>query len=415
MVMVSTRMGRTTPKTRDLGLNMSDFEDEVVPQVPASKQVLRHINAYMEHHKLTWDWNGAIVQPSGDKFDLETLADRIWVQRNFGFAKPRYVAALKGERDKAQAEMRQALRDSIIEMPLQSDGALRFAVRAVVEPETDEDTFEYYVQAVSQLIWNIKRRILGKPTNWEIFLMLYSETNGSGKSSWMRAFGAILKDWLVTDGDFDLFKDQFSKRAFTDYYLIIFDEMSRGDPKLLGSIKNMITKDTVANRAMYSDTLQNKPRTATLMGASNKPITEHIEDSGMRRWVQMNFIEAPLVDGQGHSVLMREIDWAGVWAGVDANAESPYARNAELFRRHQRHLETRGSPEFLAIIAKVLMVTNDETDVVTLSDVWDKYKQVAELVGYAGYKTFCRDMSLYFHMYKVRRNFGNIFHSLKII
>ena len=299
------------------------------------------VRAYIKLRNVKLMFGGRFRVTNAEEFGVEAMAERMWHDCSYRFTQRQYAAALKKLYSEMINKLYQDVRKKIIEVPKpETEAALHQAVRAIISPNATEDQFEYYVQAIKQMIWQVKQKFMKRESKWDIFIVLYSKNGATGKSTWVHNFGRHLESYFMEDADFDLFMDKFRKGSLNKYYLAFIDEMQSADNRELRAIKNTVTKSKVQGRGMHSETEYMLDRNVSFIAASNKRITDDIQDESMRRWVEIECSETRIVEDQERLDSFNAVDWPSVWACVDVDDPSPYGEHLELFARHQAQLET---------------------------------------------------------------------------
>src|SRR6476659_995778 len=101
-----------------------------------------------------------------------------------------------------------------------------------------------------QLIWQVKRKLRGEKTYWELMPVLVGP-QGTGKSSAVAKLGAPLSLLFMEDADFSLFSDSFRLSTLNRFYLVRLDEMGRAKSTDIERVKQRITAHMIQGRAMH--------------------------------------------------------------------------------------------------------------------------------------------------------------------
>ena len=201
----------------------------------------------------------------------------------------------------------------------------------------DPTLFAYYETAIRQLIWQVKRRLRGERTYWEIMPVLIS-AQGTGKSSAVEKLGGPLDILFMADADFTLFEDKFRLRQLGRAYLVRLDEMGKASRTDMEAVKRTITQQEVQGRGMRSESERVIQRNASFIGTSNHSLSQLFHDStGMRRFVEIRCRDDRYTEEWGKAI--RAIDYNLLWqceSGLDER--SPYQANEDLMRKFQETL-----------------------------------------------------------------------------
>lgn len=249
-------------------------------------------------------------------------------------------------------------------------------VELMAHPTTDPDRKRYYVAALRQLIWQVKRKLRGLGTSWEIMVCLFSK-QGSGKSSVVNKFCAPLGMLYLAADDFSLFTDKFRIKDFGKYYLINLDEMGYAKRTDVDAVKRVITAKVLQARAMRSEEEHRVERNSSFIGTTNRPVASMIKDSsGMRRFVEMRCRDDAYNEEFGRK--MRAIDFKLLWQceSGERDTEPPAYHAKELFSKYQAELRTPSNFELFA--EHCLEVTDIETDKVSNKTLHNAYKEFCD-------------------------------------
>lgn len=239
-----------------------------------------------------------------------------------------------------------------------------------------EERKRYYVAAMRQIIWQVKRKLRGLDTSWEIMLCLYSK-QGSGKSSVIGKFCAPLGMLYLAADDFSLFTDKFRIKDFGKYYLINLDEMGYAKRTDIDAVKRVITARVLQARAMRSEDEHRVTRNSSFVGTTNRPVASMIKDSsGMRRFVEMRCRDQAYCAefGKKLNALDFQLMWQCETGDLDTQPPAYHAR--ELFGKFQAELRTPSNFELFA--ENCLELTGNEDDKVSNKALHDAYKDFCD-------------------------------------
>lgn len=350
---------------------------------------------------------GAILSSTGTSFDIEedsltprAIADNCWLEHS-KYPRASFQIAIDNicrdlRRDRANRAKRPIL-DAV-----KNDGAeLARFVHVIASKETELERMQYYITAFRQLIWQVKRRMRGLPSAWDLMVVMHSK-QGSGKSSAAGKFGQVLGPLFMPMADFSIFSDKFRVQQLCHNYLICLDEMGRASKTDMNTIKQVITSPTVQARAIYTSSEQSLQRNASFIATTNWPLDHSIQDtSGMRRFAEIHCRDEPYTPEWGKQ--LNGIDFASVWACEtgDEDTDAPASReeNRAIMRKYQEELNTLSDFEYFV-----------ET---TLEQIDDQTVKVANKDVYAHYASYCREqrrpqLSLQMFAREMKRQFTHI-------
>jgi len=185
------------------------------------------------------------------------------------------------------------------------------------------------VVAFEQFIWQIKRRIHGKPTEWEI-MPLFTGGQGWGKTRHLQRLWASipsLPTFVAKGQRFKIFDDDFGRAIFNQCFIIPFEEMSGARRQDIETLKMFITEDEVQARIMRAEQFQVMKLNATFYGTSNLPGGASLSDStGMRRFFEFRCPDIKFTAAI-HEPIVKALDIKGVWDCVDATQDESPARD----------------------------------------------------------------------------------------
>lgn len=329
-----------------------------------------------------------------DSFTPEELADFIW--RDFPKSSPRMIkitlkTIILAQRDAVLARVRRA----ILDVPQTDDKELRAWLRLIVHPETTAQRLEYYVVAFRQLIWQIKRKLRGRPTKYEIMPIFYSGQE-TGKSTTIRQFGTALGELFMGDASFALLTDNFRIRQLARVYLVFFDEMEKAERTDVNNIKRIITSPEAQGRGMRSESERKVYKNASFIGATNTPVNEQIIDTtGMRRFVEIRCTDVKYTPAVGEA--LAKVDMAAVWACETGESnECPYGENRELMYAFQDELRTKSDLELF--IDDYLVPSDNTLDTLQNTVLYGQYSRFCELQKHkpCSIQVFARTLKLKF-------------------
>lgn len=180
------------------------------------------------------------------------------------------------------------------------------------EPPSDLD-----LAVSAQWHLNVKRKLFGMPTWWEMMVILVG-AQGGGKT-WITTKYHLkpLRDYTNDGMAVDEAIDSRVLKQLTNHYVMFFDEMSGVQRTDMERLKNLITSSEVAYRPMYSNNIEKLRNNSSFMGASNNPIGLLLTDrTGMRRFYELKC--APKCDISAAET----IDYEALWRGIDETKKS---------------------------------------------------------------------------------------------
>lgn len=260
---------------------------------------------------------------------------------------------------------------------------LKKFIKAMLPGSTSKK--QHFAQKIVEcFIWQTKRKLGNQSVHGHIMPVFYSSKHGTGKSTSVDLLLGPLKNFRM-DLQLGVFKDPFIRKAFSQNYVVVFDEMQGAGKADIEGMKNAITASTLSARAMHSQNMDTIQQNCTFIGTSNRKITELIFDpTGMRRFAEIEF------EGQFDLDAMREIDFIQVWRSVREDATNPADAIREELVEHQETIRLFSPVE--AWMDEYELEGGEKE--IPINTLYNHYKQWAESQRKdAGYKqSFCREL-----------------------
>lgn len=174
------------------------------------------------------------------------------------------------------------------------------------------------LKALQHWLWQVKRKLYGLPVVNHLFLMLYEEHGGSGKSTLIRRIIEPFADYLL-DWDFGDLAEDRNRLALKDNFIVLLDEMAKPERVAVDLLKHQITASHISCRIFGTQNVVHARQQCSFIGAANKQLdTLIVDSSSMRRFWQIQ--------------CQRKMDWSAVnsfdpvalWKEIDENKEDGY-------------------------------------------------------------------------------------------
>lgn len=229
------------------------------------------------------------------------------------------------------------------------------------------------VGALLHWLWQVKRKMNGLRTGWEMMVVYYGGTHGSGKSTSIEALLAPVKMFTVnmTLGDLT---DERWRPILAENYVVVLPELSGGDKASVEELKRLITEPQMAYRPMRTNTIAHVKQNSTFVGSANREISEVIHDEQMRRFFQMN--TAPVID----KIAVWKIDMVALWRSVDENRPLGYFEEYKVDLMKNRKMIEKGEP-FMQWIEDVELIIGDKS-CATIDELYVQFRKYMEDAGY---------------------------------
>lgn len=157
-----------------------------------------------------------------------------------------------------------------------------------------EEDIEIFKCLMKHFIWQIKRRIMERPTYNDIMIAMFG-AQGVGKSYVVNhVFGGILKKFYNASISLDNLMDERWTVALTNQFLMNIEEMDTGKAgnisgKNLAMVKKIVTGSEATYRPMGTNTTQTIKIKTSFISNANFHIYDIINDeTGMRRFFEFN-------------------------------------------------------------------------------------------------------------------------------
>jgi len=329
--------------------------------------VLEQQNSYVEkfvrQHKINLRFDGSIDWRESPGISRDVFITKVQQEYRLFAAKFKVASPNRLNRSDLQNQLKELLYDNKAEKLCRLSNTLRYRADVGGEeldrfidalfPSADKEK-KYFARTVFEcFIWQTKRKIEGLQVEHHIMPILFSKKHGTGKSVTLDCLVKPLKEFVL-HLQLDVFRDSFFRKAFSEHFIGIFDEMQGAGRTDIESMKNVITASTLSARGMRSQDIDTIPQNCTFLGTSNRPLSDLIFDNtGMRRFVELELEDmADLstitgekwVDGERLKT-ENPIDFLKVWQGVRELDLNPILKVREALEAHQEELRTMSTLE----------------------------------------------------------------------
>jgi hypothetical protein len=193
------------------------------------------------------------------------------------------------------------------------------------------------IAVLKHFCWSVKQKQLGRPVVHHCMPIIFSSTQGTGKTVFVKRFLAPLRE-LATDSA--LFSDLADRRSgdIFRFPVILLDDMERIPPSAVPALKAVLTSDKLRRRRLGTSLSDGIRQACVPIGTSNQVVHELVEDhTGHRRFAMLPFRNGAVVKGGDITVwdTVNAIDYELLWRSVDAFAASPILPHLEDLQRHQ--------------------------------------------------------------------------------
>lgn len=198
------------------------------------------------------------------------------------------------------------------------------------------------IAILQHFCWSVKQKQLRRPVVHHCMPIIFSTTQGTGKTVFVKKFLAPLRE-LATDSA--LFTDLADRRSgdIFRFPVIFLDDMERIPASMVPALKAVLTSDRLRRRRLGTSASDPIRQACVPIGTSNQMVQELVEDeTGHRRFAMLPFRNGATFKGGDASVweTVNAVDYELLWRSVDAFASSPLLPFREELLRHE-HAEAK--------------------------------------------------------------------------
>jgi hypothetical protein len=178
---------------------------------------------------------------------------------------------------------------------------------------------------IAHWIWQVKQKMLGRPPEHHMMLIIFSTEQGSGKTTFVRRLVSPLSEFASADVLLSDFADRRSAEIYR-FPVVVVDDMEQLAASTVPIVKSLITSASINRRPLFTSLSVTVRQTTTLIGTANRPIHELIDDdTGHRRFVMMPFKNGDSAKGGDARIwqIVNSLDFEKLWLAVDAFGPSP--------------------------------------------------------------------------------------------
>lgn len=324
--------------------------------------ILEEQNAFVEkfvrQKKINLRFDGSIDWRENPGISRDVFITKVQQDYRIFAAKYKVASPNRLGRNDLQHQLMELLYDNRAEKQLRLENMLRYRedvgdaelirfVKALF-PNASKEKLAFSQTVIECFIWQVKRKIAGIPVEHHIMPVLYSKQHGTGKSVSMGRLMNPLKEFVL-HLQLDVFKDSFFRKAFSENFVVIFDELQGAGRTDIESMKNVITAEDLSARGMRTQDIDTIKQNCTFVGTTNRPLADLIFDNtGMRRFVELELdcmADLELITGEkwvnGERLkATNPIDFLKVWQGVKELTLNPILAIKEELEQHQEQLRT---------------------------------------------------------------------------
>ncbi|WP_146604370.1 VapE domain-containing protein [Rhodoplanes roseus] len=186
-------------------------------------------------------------------------------------------------------------------------------------------------------VWQVFQKVLGRPVDHHLVPVVFSETQGSGKTTFCRCFigplhelatGAALLSDLADPRSSDIFR----------FPVLFLDDLEKLSGASSPVLKAILTATSMRRRRLGTSLSEDVRQATTPIATSNLGIEKLVDDpTGHRRFVQLNFRNGNAEKGGDPKLweIVRDTNYKLLWRSVDAFGPTPLGPHLRDLYRHQ--------------------------------------------------------------------------------
>jgi hypothetical protein len=229
------------------------------------------------------------------------------------------------------------------------------------------------------LLWQVKRKIHGRPIKWELWANFLGR-QGGGKTYFTRKLGAVLGDLYEEGKMSEIISDSRFLFILQHVYFMSFEELEKATKVEMESIKALMSKDRLTWRKLGKNASDTGFNNCTFLSTSNRSLLDVFYDpTGMRRFYEMR------VKDRLDREVINTTDYVAIWRSIDENADEPpiTAHLEELQAYQQEHLVQKTPLEmFIEEGGYRPAAIPTERNKVKARDLYRKYRDYCDECGY---------------------------------
>lgn len=234
------------------------------------------------------------------------------------------------------------------------------------------------VRVLMQWMANVKRYLMNKDVEWNLFPILVSPVQGCGKTHLVNTLCSIFKNGDCFEGvvnkKFSYLLNQFNLSNIYSNYVIFLDEMVMPSKKDdLNELKRLVDAKEDYIREVYQKNPTLFKRHFSFIGTSNFGIEDTLkEDSSNRRFVQ--------IDIKRKENSRKEFDSINpfdLWKCIDEN--ETYVSETEIEQIRQSKLESDKENNPVDVFLSEREISNIENNIVLLSELFSDFDNFCKM------------------------------------
>lgn len=258
--------------------------------------------------------------------------------------KDKISPALDTWRERVQAEYVSSVRAEVCrKVGLLSEGHTEredgnFILERFVRLMTGYDS-DLDVAVLKHFIWQVKRKLNKMPVKWHMMPVFVGD-QGCGKTTFIQMVLEPLRDLWIRK-DLKIFKDKREWPGFQKYFVFFFDEMAEAKKVDSENIKQFMSEGEISHRPLHTNSMEALANNSTFIGASNKSVSDLIQDTEMRRFWEIKCL--PTRELTQNWAELKAMDYRLIWDAVDENDDPPVEKHMAAIKGTQTVLAKSGT------------------------------------------------------------------------
>ncbi|RWD98348.1 primase-helicase family protein [Mesorhizobium sp.] len=190
------------------------------------------------------------------------------------------------------------------------------------------------VAVIQHFMWQVKRKSLNKDIKHHLMPIVWSSTQGSGKTTFVKGLVGPLRE-LASFTYLSDIADTRSEEIFR-FPAVVVDDMA--PEKGVAILKSRITGEKLTGRRMNTSFTSSYRMRSTFIGTANTTIQELVRDeTGSRRFAMLPFRNGSVQKGGSPLIwpIVESLDHQLLWRSVSATGPSPILDVLDQLIRHQ--------------------------------------------------------------------------------
>lgn len=227
------------------------------------------------------------------------------------------------------------------------------------------------VTIFAHFLWSIKRRLSGKDVVYHLMPVILGKQNG-GKSEAVKKLLSPIAS-LTQNLPLSAVVDSRVQMSFSRTFAVVIDEMTGAAKTDVDALKNLITASELDIRKLHTNTVLKMKQNVSLIGTTNRPVSELIYDTtGARRFYEIKSLDVLDWDA------INSINYLELWQSINENKpRGYYEESQEAIVKDQENLVGLEELQVFLDLYKVKPGTKE----IAANILYDAYKLWCESNG----------------------------------